>query len=87
MSGGDTKRRRGGMSRYLNGGENALMRRPPRHRENLEQNGGWSRDQIIRMDSDFVSAVERAIKCGLERRSSAGDQQRPDAGDLDWLAS
>jgi hypothetical protein len=45
----DSKRRRGGMSRYLNGGENALVRRPPRPRENLEQVGGWSREQLLRM--------------------------------------
>jgi hypothetical protein len=33
--------------------------------------GGWSREQLIRMDADFVAQVERAFESGSERRQSA----------------
>jgi hypothetical protein len=81
------KRSRGQPSRYLNGGQNALVRRPPHPGENLEQNGAWTREQLIEMDSRFVARMERAFKRGRELRSSASNQQRPVAGDLDRLAS
>ena len=68
----DSKRRSGRSSRYLNGGSNALMRRAAGARENLEQNGGWSRLALIKMDQKFCAAVERAIARGLERRPEEG---------------
>ena len=76
----DSKRRRGGMSRYLNGGENALVRRPPRPRENLEQ-GTWTREQLLCMDDRFVVAVEAAFRSGLESPASASAVKRRGAGD------
>jgi hypothetical protein len=33
-----------------------------------ERSGDYTREQLKRMDSDFVAAVERAIKRGKERR-------------------
>ena len=76
-----TVRKRGQASRYLNGGENALVRRPPRPRENLEQNGGWTREQLLRMDDRFVVAVEAAMRLGLENPASASACERAGAGD------
>jgi hypothetical protein len=64
----DQRRRPGGMSRYLNGASSKLVRRPPHPGENLELQGGWSHEQLERMDRKFVAAMERAIARGLERR-------------------
>jgi len=50
-----------------------------------EQNGEWPREQLERMDANFCAAMERAIERGFEHRDSAGNQQRPGAGDLDRL--
>jgi hypothetical protein len=61
-----TVRKRGQASRYLNGGTNALMRAPSAPGDELQ--GGWTREQLLRMDGDFVAAIERAIARGLERR-------------------
>ena len=36
--------------------------------------GGWSRKDLLRMNADFIAAVERAIALGLER---AQDGERP----------
>jgi hypothetical protein len=83
MSDGGSKRRRGQASRYLNGGENALMRGP--FQPGDEQNGGWSRAQLTRMDAKFCAALERAFHRGLERRTSASACERPGAGDRDRL--
>jgi len=33
-----------------------------------EQEGGWSRDQLMRMNHRYVAAVERAIAKGKEHR-------------------
>jgi len=74
-------RKRGQASRYLNGSENALVARPRHPGEDLEQVGAWSREQLVRMDGDFVAAVEAAIKLGLENRASASACERPGAGD------
>ena len=60
------QRRRGQPSRYLNGGTNALMRAPSAPGDELQ--GGWTREQLLRMDGNFVAAIERAIARGLERR-------------------
>jgi len=69
-SGANGERKRVGQSsRYLLGGSNSLMRAPPGRRENLEQNGGWSHEQLMWMDARFVAAVERAIARGLERQA------------------
>jgi len=38
------------------------------------------------MDRRFCAALERAFERGHERRSSASNQQRPVAGDLDKLS-
>ena len=65
------RKRIGHVSNYLNGGENSLMRRPPRPGENLEQVGAWSREQLLRMNDCYVAAVEAAIRLGLENRASA----------------
>jgi len=77
----DSKRRRGGMSRYLNGGTNSLMRRAAGARQHLEQNGGWSYEHFVRLDSDFVSAVEAAFRSGRESPASASGCVRAGAGD------
>ena len=36
-----------------------------------EQVGQYSRQQLIRMDSDFVAAVEAALRVGLESPAAA----------------
>jgi len=82
----DSKRRSGRSSRYLNGGSNALMRRAAGARENLEQNGGWSRSALIKMDAKFVAAMKRAFRLGRENRASASREQRAVAGDRDRLS-
>ena len=46
-----------------------------------ELQGGWSREQLLRMDDRFVVAVEAAIRLGLENRASASACERPGAGD------
>src|SRR6516165_10614900 len=63
------QRRRGQASRYLNGGENALMRGPFKPGDELQ--GGWTREQLISMNDRFVVAVETAMRLGLENRASA----------------
>jgi len=60
--------KRGQPSRYLNGGASLLVRRPRNPGENLAQVGAWTREQLVRMDSDFVTAMERAFARGRERR-------------------
>jgi len=70
--GANGERRRTRLSQYHNGGENALVRRPPRPGENLERNGDYTRVQLVRMNNNFVRRVERAFKRGKESRSSAG---------------
>jgi hypothetical protein len=74
----DNRRRRGQPSRYLNGGTNALMRAPAQRGDELK--GGWTREQLIRTDGDFVAAVEAAIRLGLENRASTSACERPGAG-------
>jgi hypothetical protein len=39
-----------------------------------ERCGGWSREQLLDMDSRFAAALERAFELGLERRASAAAQ-------------
>jgi hypothetical protein len=62
----------------LNGGENALMRGG---KPGDELQGGWTREQLIRMDDRFVVAVEAAFRSGLESPASASACERPGAGD------
>jgi len=80
-------KRIGQPSRYLNGGSSLLVRRPRNPGENLTQSGDYSRETLLKMDARFCAAMERAISRGLELRSSASARVRPDAGDLDRLAS
>ena len=75
----DSKRRRGRPSRYLNGGANSLTRAPNKPGDEVQ--GGWTREQLLRMDVCFVVAVEAAIKLGLENRASASAVERRGAGD------
>ena len=75
----DPKRRCGRPSRYLNGGSNALVRAPSEPGD--EQNGGWSRDQLLRMHDRYVAAVEAAFRSGLESPTAASACQRPGARD------
>ena len=75
----DSKRRRGRPSRYLNGGANALTRAPNKPGDEVQ--GGWTREQLLRMDDCFIVAVEAAIRLGLENRASASAVERPGAGD------
>jgi len=75
MSGSSANGKRVGQpSRYLNGGENSLVRRPPCPRESLEQ-GTWTPAQLVRMDADFCARMERAIKRGLERMPEEGRER------------
>ena len=62
----DGKRRRGGMSSYVNGGASKLVS-APRDFDDVGLVGGWSREQLVEMDARFCAAVERAIRRGLER--------------------
>jgi len=59
---------RGQASKYLNGGGSLLFSRAP---IDVDDGGGWSREQLIRMDSDFVAAVEAALRVGLESPAAA----------------
>jgi hypothetical protein len=62
-----TVRTRGQQSRYLNGGSSLLLSRAP-----IEPDDGvWSREELIRMDSAFVAAAEAAFRLGLESPASA----------------
>jgi hypothetical protein len=79
MSDDDNKRRRGRPALHQNGGS-LLVRAPSKPGD--EQNGGWTREQLLRMDDCFVVAVEAAIRLGLENRASASACGRPGAGDL-----
>ena len=81
----DQRRRRGGLSRYLNGGANNLTRRAAGVRENLEQNGGWPREQLADMNADFIAAMERAFDRGLER--SPQQDGGPASGIASYVAS
>jgi len=76
---GGERKRVGQSSRYLNGGQNALMRAPNKPGDELQ--GGWTREQLLRMDDCFVAAVEVAIRLGLENRASASAWERPGAED------
>ena len=79
MSRSASGKRIGQSSRYLNGGTNALMRAPSKSSDELQ--GGWTREQLLRMDDCFVVAVEAAIRLGLENRASASVVERRGAGD------
>jgi len=51
------------------------MRGPPQRGEEIE--GGWAREQLLRMDGDFVAAIERAITAGLERPRESAEFGQP----------
>jgi hypothetical protein len=59
---------RGSKSKYLNGSASLLVAQAPIE---VECEGGWSREELLRMDTAFCAALERAIASGLERRASA----------------
>jgi len=79
MSSSASGRKRGQLSRYLLGRENALMRGPPQPGD--EQIGMWTREQLLRMDDRYVAEVEAAFRSGLESPASASACERPGAGD------
>ena len=64
--------KRGQLSWHLNGGGSVLVRTEPQPGD--EQEGGWSRARLLRMDADFVAAMERAFKRGKESRQAAANQ-------------
>ena len=74
----DDQRRRGRPALHQNGGS-LLVRAPSKPGDELQ--GGWTREQLLRMDDCFVVAVEAAIKLGLENRASASAVERRGAGD------
>jgi hypothetical protein len=71
-------KRVGQPSRYLNGGASLLARAPNKPGDELQ--GGWTREQLLRMDDCFVVAVEAAFRSGLESPASASACERPGAG-------
>jgi hypothetical protein len=77
---GDQQRRRG--SRYLNGGDNKLMRMPT---EPDDRFGPYTPEQLIKMDKKFTARLNRAFAKGRENRMSASASVRPGAGDRDKL--
>jgi len=77
------RRPRGQLSWYLNGGGSVLVRAGPQPGD--EQQGGWSREQLLGMNDRFAAQLERAFASGRERRSSASACVRPGAGDRDRL--
>jgi hypothetical protein len=72
------QRRRGRASLHTNGGS-LLVRAPSEPGD--EQNGGWSREQLLRMHDRYVAAVEAAFRSGLESPASASAVERRGAGD------
>ena len=74
----DSKRRRGRPALHQNGGS-LLVRAPSKPGDELQ--GGWTREQLLRIDECFIVAVEAAIRLGLENRASASAVERPGAGD------
>jgi len=62
------KRRRGRPALHQNGGS-LLMRGPSKPGDELQ--GGWTREQLLRMDDCFVVAVEAAFRSGRESPASA----------------
>jgi hypothetical protein len=77
--GGSTRRHR--VSNYLRGGENSLVAKPRNPGEDLVTSGQWPREQLVEMDSDFVTAMERAFRSRRESPASASPCERPRAGD------
>jgi hypothetical protein len=73
---------RGSKSKYLNGGGSQLSDLPPIEADE----GGWSREELIRMDAAFCAAMSRAITQGLELRRPAGNQSRSGANGRSGLA-
>jgi len=75
---GDHKRRRGRPALHQNGGS-LLVRAPSKPGDELQ--GGWTREQLLRMDDCFIVAVEAAFRSGRESPASAGAVERPGTGD------
>jgi len=72
------RRRRGRPARHQNGGS-LLVQAPSKPGDELQ--GGWSREQLLRMHDRYVAAVEAAFRSGLESPASASACQRPGARD------
>jgi hypothetical protein len=51
-----------------------LVRAPSKPGDELQ--GGWTREQLLRMDDCFVVAVEAAFRLGLESHASASAGER-----------
>jgi len=81
----DGQRRRGRLSRYLNGGASLLANGPPQPGD--EQTGEWSRQELERMDARFSAKLERAFSRGRERRASASSQVDVPTGPAPRLSS
>jgi hypothetical protein len=64
MSSNGSGRRRGQQSRYLNGGVSALRRGTCQPSDAVM--GTWTVEELERMNSDFVAAMERAFAAGKE---------------------
>jgi hypothetical protein len=79
----DGKRRRGRPALHQNG-RSLLVRAPSKPGDELQ--GGWTREQLLRMDDCFVAAVEVAMRLGLENRASACACERRGADDRDRLS-
>jgi hypothetical protein len=74
----DDRRRRGRPALHQNGGS-LLVRAPSKPGDEVQ--GGWTREQLLRMDDCFIVAVEAAFRLGLESPASASAVERPAAGD------
>jgi hypothetical protein len=68
-SSSDNPGKRGQLSWHLIGSGSALVRAP--YEPGDEQQGEWSRKQLLRMNTNFTTAMERAFKRGTEHRESA----------------
>jgi hypothetical protein len=69
--------RRGRRPLYQNGG--SLLARAP-NKPGDELQGGWTREQLLRMDDCFVVGVEAAFRSGLESPASESARERSGAG-------
>jgi len=84
MSRGDAGTRARRLSLHLNGGGSRLVREP--YQPGDEVVGEYTRKKLMRMDSRFVAAMERAFRRGHESRESASSSVRAGAGDRDRLS-
>ena len=76
------RRRRGRPARHQNGGS-LLVQAPSKPGDELQ--GGWSREQLLRMDDRFVATMERAIAAGQETGGVLDFPRRPPEDQSVWL--